>query len=343
MAEEKYSIEKPTIDKEKLTKEQIAESIKKEHKGVTTEYRLHVSKLTLYSVLPQQALQSQLESGFIAEPNDKKELQAIWKSAKSAYNNSGPPSRSFITDDDIKQIDGFKDLIDSTLKQAQNYSPYDSHVTNIYNVRISKLITPQISITAARAEKRALIKPRMTTQELFNMSFKSGGQMESITRQILGLSKGGGAILFTSYNEDIRLHHPPTYHKIPIEEKDSESPSLENVCFAIGGGLPFAVAYRVQIAPNTSRLILGNGIHRVYKLAKEGYEWCPLLVCDLIPLEISEPFVDLPKSILLDPNSNPPLITDFLNKDVVISLNYFTQLKSIRLNWNTEQYVTVLK
>lgn len=128
-----------------------------------------------------------------------------------------------------------------------------------------------------------------------------------------------------------------------MNEKDTASPSFESVCLPVGGGQPFGVAYRIQIAPGISRLILGNGIHRVYSLAGAGYEWCPLLVCDLIPLELADPFVDMPKSILLDPNSNPPLITDFLNNDMVIPLNYYTLLKTIRLNWNFEQYVTVLK
>lgn len=344
MAEEKITSELPGSD-EKNLKEKLFETVKKIPKGESASERPPlVRKLTLCSVLPQQMLLSQLDSGFIAEPNDKKELLRFWENAKIAYNECGPSSRSYITTDDIKQIDGVEpSIISNTLNQVKNYGPYDSHPTNIYNVRISKLITPQITVDVIRAEKRAPVKRKMTSEELFDMAFKSSGQTEPITRQIIGLTKVGGALLFTSYNEDIRLHHPPNYRNLPVEEKDGESPTLENICFPIGGGLPFAAAYRIQIAPGTTRLILANGIHRVYRLASAGYEWCPLLVCDLIPLEIPDPFVNLPKSILLDPKSNPPLITDFLNKDVVIPLNYFSLLKTIRLNWNSENYVTVLK
>ncbi|GEM_PF-3414884 len=343
MIEEKAS-EIHAINQENLSKEKLASAVKNVQKSrINSEYRPTIRKLTLFSALPQQALLSQLESGFIAEPNDKEKIQMLWQNASNAYNR-GSPSRSFITQDDIKQlIDVEQSQIDSILSQVRNYAPYDSHPTSIYNVRISKLITPQLTINLMRAKKRVNIKQGMNPQDLFEIVFKPAGKPEPIIRQILGVGPNGGSLLFTSYDEDIRLHHPPQYRKIPINEKDTNSPTFESMCLPVGGGLPFAVAYRIQLAPNISRLILGNGIHRIHSLAEAGYEWCPLLVCDLIPLEISDPFVELPRSIILDPNSNPPLITDFLNNNVVIPLDYFTILKTIRLNWNFEQYVTVLR
>jgi hypothetical protein len=173
--------------------------------------------------------------------------------------------------------------------------------------------------------------------------FESAGKPDPIVRQTLGMAPNGGALLFTSYDEDIRLHHPPKYRQLPVNERDSQSPSFENVCIPIGGGFPLASAIRVEIAPGITRLILSNGIHRVFGLAQAGYEWCPLVVSDIIPMEFPDPFVELPKDVLLPPTSNPPLITDFLNKDLVIPLDYYTLLRTIRLNWNFEQYVTVLK
>jgi hypothetical protein len=152
-----------------------------------------------------------------------------------------------------------------------------------------------------------------------------------------------GALLFTSYDEDIRLHHPPNFRKLPINEKDMKSPSFENICFPIGGGFPLASAWRVNVSPGLTRMILNNGIHRVYSLAKAGYSWCPLVVTDMLPMEFPDPFVELPKDVLLNPSSNPPLITDFLREEVIVPLEYFTLLKTIRLNWAFEQYVTVLK
>lgn len=303
-----------------------------------------MKKLTMFSALPQQALLSQLDAGFIAEPTDRNVLQGLWEKANRSYSSCGPPSRSFVTRNDIRQLDGVdQSRVESLLRRVRLYSPYDSHATNIYNVRISKLVAPQITINALRAERRAKIRQGMNMTELFDLAFESAGEPASITRQMLGMGSDGESLLFTSYDEDIRLHHPSLYRKIPLNENDVHSHSLESVCLPIGGGLPFAAAYIIQIAPGTSRLILANGIHRVYRLAKAGYEWCPLLVCDFTPLELPEPFIDLPRDILLNPNSNPALITDFLNDEVVVPLNYYTLLKAIRLNWNFEEYFTVIK
>lgn len=306
--------------------------------------RSTVKKLTMFSFLPKQALLSQLDTGFIAEPNDRNVLQSLWERANKFYNNLGLPERSFATSNDIHHLDGIdQSRIENELRIARTYSPYDSHTTKIHNVRISKLVTPQVTINLSRAEKRTKIRQGMNITDLFDIIFESTIQPVSITRQLLGLGSDGGSLLFTSYDEDIRLHHPPLYRKIPLNETDPHSHSHESVCLPIGGGIPFGAVYRIQLAPGINRLILANGIHRVYRLAKAGYEWCPLLVCDLIPFEIPDPFIDLPRDILLNPNSNPALITDFLNDEVVIPLEYYTLLKTIRLNWNFDEYFTVIK
>ena len=104
-----------------------------------------------------------------------------------------------------------------------------------------------------------------------------------------------------------------------------------------------SAARRVPLGNGRYRLILSNGIHRVYRLLAAGYEWCPLIVVDNSPMEIPDPFVDFPKELLLGPTANPPLMADFLNENVAMQLEYHRVLKTIRFNWNFEQYVTVLR
>ena len=303
-----------------------------------------VRKLTLYSAVPPQGILSQLDSGYVAEPSDKGTLLSIWEKASRVYSSELSSVRSAIGADDIRDVhDVDKRLVENVLSQAKLYPPHDSHPTSIYEVRISKLVTPQLTLNVSRAQSRAQIRQGMSVPELFPIMFESAGKPDLITRQILGMDQTNGTVLFTSYDEDVRLHHPPQYRQLRVNEKDPKSPSLENVCIAIGGGLPLATAFRIQIAPDLTRLILTNGIHRAYRLAEAGYEWCPLVVSDLIPMEFPPQFVDLPKDILLSQDANPPLITDFLNPKVMIPLDYFTLLRTVQLNWSFSQYVTVLK
>ena len=303
-----------------------------------------VRKLTLYSAIPPQGILSQLDSGFIAEPSDKATLLSMWEKASQSYNSKTSADRSFVEVDDIRDVEDVdQKTIEKVLSQAKLYPPHDSHQTNIFDVRISKLVTPQLTLNVSRAENRAKIRRDMSTSELFPIMFESAGKPDPITRQILAMDQSNGALIFTSYDEDVRLHHPPQYRNLRLNEKDSKSPTLENVCLAIGGGLPLATALRVPIAPNTTRLILSNGIHRLYRLAAAGYEWCPMIVADVVPMEFPPVLADLPKDVLLLPTSNPPLLTDFLDDEIVTPLDYFTLLRTVQLNWSFSQYVTVLK
>ena len=301
-----------------------------------------VRKLTLYGVLPVQAVMSQLEAGFLSHPMDRATLQAEWQRARQAYAKL-TLDRSNVSAEDVKEVEGVTATkLEAMRARVRKYAPYDTHTSDIRKVRISKLVTPQIIVNVSRAERRGSVKEHMTEEELFNLSFEAGGKPQAIRRQTLGMAPNGGSLLFTSYDEDIRAHHPPIIRQLPVNETDLAAPKLESVCIPIGGGLPFAAAYRIQIAPGNDRLILANGIHRAYRLAATGHEWCYLAVTELTPLELPDPFVDLPKEILLHPAANPPLITDFVSKELAIGLVYQPVLKTIRLNWNFEQYVTVL-
>jgi hypothetical protein len=51
-------------------------------------------------------------------------------------------------------------------------------------------------------------------------------------------------------------------------------------------------------------------------------------------MEIPDPIVDIPKPVLLDPQFNMPLVTDFLDEDAVLKLDYFRVLRTVRLHWS---------
>ncbi len=302
-----------------------------------------VEKLTLFAALPVQALLSQLESGFIAEPSERRELQRLWETTSKTF-MAKSPTRSSVDPADLRPIESADPgRIEVLLARIRTYPPYDLHPSSILDVNLSKLVTPQITVNLSRAMRRSHVRPGMTTSELVDLAFESAGSPEDIVRQTLGMSPNGGALMFTSYDEDIRLHHPPTMRPIAINERDSLGPSFESICFPVGGGLPFAAAMRVQIAPGTTRLILKNGIHRAYSLAAAGYDRVPLLVVDMSPLEVPDPFVDFPRDILMVPGLNPPLITDFLDENCTIRLKYHKVLRTLRFNWSFEHYPTVLR
>ncbi len=80
----------------------------------------NVRKLTLYSVLPQQAMLAQLDGGFIAEPSDREELRERWEGASTSYAQCGPGTRSFLAPDDCQALEGVEQArVDELLQRVR--------------------------------------------------------------------------------------------------------------------------------------------------------------------------------------------------------------------------------
>jgi hypothetical protein len=303
-----------------------------------------VEKISLAGVLPAPALLSQLDAGLIASPSNRVELLAMWERSNRAYQRVGPASRSFSTDEDLRPLEGVTgDRVERIAARLKNYPPFDAHPTRILLANVRKLVTPQLTVTIGRMERRAKFAKRVTADGLFDMAFGAGSDPEPVFRQTLGLAPNGGALIFTSSDEDIRLHHPPQFRSLRINQNDTEGPELESICFPVGGGTPFVQVLRIQMGPGLARLILANGIHRVAAAARAGVEWFPAATCDLSPVELPDQFVDLPKALLLDPNFNAPLAADFADESVAIHLQCHRQLRTVRFNWNFENYSVGLR
>ncbi len=303
-----------------------------------------VPKLSLFGFLPAQALLSQFDAGLIASPKSKEDLLKAWEASHEGISRLGPSGRSFVTPADIRDIDSNEGNPVKTLSlRLKTYSPFDSHQTAISLVRVNKLVTPQLMVNLHRLQRRALIAKDSTLENLLEISFEPGKNPEPVIRQTIGMGPNGGALMFTSYDEDIRLHQPPLFRNLNLSEKDDRSATLESICFPVGGGLPFAYAFKVEIHPGIFRLVLANGIHRVASAAMAGLEFMPMALCDLTPMELPDQFVDAPKAMLLDPNFNAPIISDFANEQVAIKLSHYRQLRTVRFNWNFEQYAVGLR
>lgn len=299
-----------------------------------------VTKLSLYGALPAQALLAQLDGGALAPPLDRPTLLAKWQGSNAAFRATGLPSRSFVQDRDIRPLPSklAKD-VQAVIDRASTYSPFESHPLTAAVVQIEKLVTPQLTVNLERIRRRGPLSKDASIGELVQYMFHSSIGAPEISRQTLGLAPNGGALMFTTYDEDVRLHQPPLFRSLPANDKDPKAPSLETISFPVGGGSPFPYAMRVPILPGLSRLVLANGIHRTAAAAIAGVKEVPMLVGEFQPLEVPDPFVETPRQLLLDPNSNAATIADFANKSVAIELEYYRQMRTVRFNWNFESYL----
>jgi hypothetical protein len=296
----------------------------------------------MYSSIPFGFLLSQSEIGLVAEPK-REQLQPLWAKANQAYIRLGGPGRSYLTANDVMGTNGLdKGRAEIVIKQIKLYSPHDTHPTGIFNIRLSKLVTPQLLINEKRAEQRAEAKASMSSSQLFDVVVSQPPPAEPVTKQILGMTPDNGAFLFTTDDEDVRPH-APIIRRVPLNEKDQHGPEYESLSFPIGGSFPpFANVYRIKMDGTNSRLIINNGVHRLFSLLSKGNAWCPLIVTDIDPNELPDPFVNFNRDALVNPQSNPPMLSDFLNKDVVIPMGYYPVKNTMKINYTIERYPTVV-
>ena len=302
-----------------------------------------VLKLALYSAVPPQPLIAQFDAGFISTPASRAELQSAWERANAAYARLPGPERSYLGAGDLRSLVGVeREEIDRVLQRVRLYPPFDSHPVEIVAVRVSKLVSPQLTVSLPRADRRTSIVSGATDDELFRVSTSPSLTMEPVNRQTLLLAPNQGAHLFTSYDEDVRAH-PPIFRDLQLEPRDGDGQVLPSFCLPIGGGIPFIQAHRVRIASGIERVILVNGFHRAFAIARAGYEWLPLVICRLEPVEIPPQFLELPSPLIMNPTSNPPVLTDFLDEDIAMRLEYYPVLRVVRVNWGVDQYAIVLR
>jgi hypothetical protein len=302
-----------------------------------------VEKLSLHGILPAQNILSQFDAGLITDPATKNDLLKAWTASSTAF-AAKLGSDAHLQPGDISPLPNSLDAMSKALLgQIRNYPPFDSHKTALAQVRVSKLVTPQLTVTVPRLKQRAPVGQSTPSDELFRIMFEVGKSPQPVFRQTLGLAPNGGTLLYTSYDEDVRLHHPPFFRRLSINEADPASPSHEAICLPVGGGLPFAYAFRVLLGPGVQRLVLANGIHRVAAAALAGLDTIPLILTDFTPLEVPDPFVETPKQLLLDPNVRPPMIRDFADANLTMRLKFFRMLKTVRFNWNFENYVVPVR
>jgi hypothetical protein len=302
-----------------------------------------VQKLALYSAVPPQPLLMQFDAGFIASPSDRSEIQRLWDRTNRAYGGLEGPDRSLVNPTDTRPLEGVDDVvIEAVLARTRLYPPFDSHPPQLVAVRLSKVVTPQLTVSLPRADRRTRVAAGSSDRDLLEVSTSPSAMAEPVHHQVLAQLPNQGAVIFTSYDEDVRPH-VPVFRSLELEPRDNASRVLPTFCIPVGGGIPFVSGQRVSILPGKDRIVITNGIHRAFSIARAGCEWIPMVLCSVSGVEMPPQVVELPNQLILNPGANPPVLTDFLNDSVAMRLEYYPVLKVVRVNWATEQLATVLR
>ena len=124
--------------------------------------------------------------------------------------------------------------------------------------------------------------------------------------------------------------------------------SEEDIAVAHGGGQPVEVvtlligygAAPINVFQVGSRLVLGNGFHRVVAMRAEGIAKIPVVVQHVAQPEIEFPdqYLGLTRAYLVE-DPRPVMIKDFFDDALTIELRLAPRRKTVKISWVTEDSV----
>jgi hypothetical protein len=296
-----------------------------------------VTRRVLLGVNNFQWIVGQLEAGAIASPTSKADLKRVWTRSRNAYRQSTSANRSFLSDDEFQEPEGIPDADRTTLlRTAGRAWPFNVTDLELKSVPIAKLITPQLTINTERVERQSNPGENVGDSGLLSYLTFAGKGVLPVWWQLTALSPTEGSALFTSENEDIRAILPPTVRSLPQSPSDSDSPLHDTLCLQVGRGGTFAFGIKVKLGPGISRLVLLNGVHRLSNLARLGFEWVPLPICEFELGDLPPILGELATQFAFNPAANPPTVPDFWSDELGPELKFYHQLRSVRISWKME-------
>ncbi len=200
-------------------------------------------------------------------------------------------------------------------------------------VELGKLVFPQRTINDEYAGQ--LLRKYPASPDLDDL-LKICVSPQAETTPIQHLELAPNTHVFSSPNTDLRFIGAFLKESIGAEDAPlvvtGGLPAVAVVGF-VGYGTPVINAYLVG-----SRLILGNGHHRVYVLGKLGITTIPVLV-----VRVSNPLAEMPPAIGGTPRElclvpRPPLAKDFQDEDLSVTLQVKQRIRQLTIAMNTNQY-----
>lgn len=151
-------------------------------------------------------------------------------------------------------------------------------------------------------------------------------------------------------SEDQNVRHISLVPARPILDLDiagegrAASYEVKSIPVCVGPGLPFVHILKVpekegeQGSPATSRLIVSNGLHRIFRLAELGNTHVAAIVQGIGRDELPETFVETPRGDLLGPGALR--VTDFLEPSITRAFAWRKTRRVIRLTLKVLQEAT---
>jgi hypothetical protein len=293
--------------------------------------------------LPQRDVADIRLDAFCSDPVDIDALMAEWK-AKSEVFRSTPRETLDAVDSELVRLNASTQTLAKIEGLLTAYRAYLPTTYELAYVPISKLITPQtyVELEHARQSFQGLSR-KLTDDEVAQYCLGAPVQGGKIDATFLGYPKGDPGetnYLYQFSSEDDNMRFIPPMPLKPLHDLDlsAETSSarydVKAIPVLVGPGLPFIQVLKVPLRMDreggrVSRLIISNGVHRIFRLAELGNTHVAAIVQTASMQEVPDPFVEARRDTLFGPNALRA--TDIANMDVGRAFRWKKSKRVIKL------------
>ena len=236
-------------------------------------------------------------------------------------------------------------------------SSYRVSVPNTYDlafVPISRLLSPQKYVYPEYARSSFGGASGALTDDV-NAQFSIGTPVRDtkIDAAFLGCPKGETAeefnFLYQFSSDDQNIRYIPPMPLKPLQDLDIADGSaakygVKTVSVSVGPGLPFVHVLKVHVGLDgisrrpVYRLIISNGVHRIFRLAELGNTHVAALVQTMDWQDLPSMFIETPRDALLGPGALK--VTDMTNGRITRAFAWKKSKRVIKLQVKVLQDVS---
>lgn len=251
------------------------------------------------------------------------------KMASLANAESGLPDRIVIQDPPLALRERTEEIASDRLFKAS----FSAMPTTFKVVELDHLVAAQRDVNLDYVDALRARIPGNSTAELLDYCVGS----RTAPPDLKTLQTATNQMTFSSRSLDLRFlggsPKPLTESDIAVAHLGGQP--VEAVALLVGFGTPSISAWQIG-----SRLVLGNGFHRVFALRMEGIKSIPIVVQHVANVEIEFPdqFLGLSRAYLVH-QPRPVLVKDFFDSTLTVELKLKPRRKVLKVMWGEESSV----
>ena len=283
------------------------------------------------------------------------ELMNEWRAKTQAFESAAPPDLDVLDSEflPIAVKEETVERIESILRSFRYYLP---PTFDLAFVPIRKLVTPQMSIS--REHARSVLKGTegpISDDENASLCLGSPLPSHQIEAAYLGSPKtpsfqNSFSFVYQFSSDDPNLRFIPMQQLKPVRDMNlatEDAPfsyDAKAIPVAVGLALPIVHILKVPKGSDpatrmtTHRLIIANGIHRIFRLAELGNTHVAALVQTMSYDDIPNPFIDGPKDKLFLPK--PLTISTLADDHISRAFKWKKSRRVIKLQLTVNQEIS---